>query len=65
VRVENIGLATDTPQPGDYDGDGKTDIAVFRQSNTKWYVIQSSNRLYREVEFGMTGDIPVSSIYQY
>jgi hypothetical protein len=30
ARVENFGVATDRLTPGDYDGDGKTDVAVFR-----------------------------------
>ena len=41
IRYENWGLSTDKFVPADYDGDGKTDLAVFR--NGIWYIKQSSN----------------------
>ena len=33
------GIPTDVPVPGDYDGDGKLDIAVFRTGESKVYVL--------------------------
>ncbi len=44
----------------DFDGDLRTDIAVFRPSTGVWYISQSSNSTYRIQGFGLDGDIPTS-----
>ncbi len=43
----------------DFDGDGRTDLTVFRPSNSTWYVLGSTN-VFRTVQWGQSGDVPVA-----
>ena len=51
-----FGLAGDKPVSADFDGDNKTDVAVYR--NGIWYCLTSSNNTFTSVGFGLADDIP-------
>ncbi len=51
------GLAIAKNKPADFDGDGKTDISVWRAETGVWYVANSSNASYSILNFGLPTDI--------
>jgi hypothetical protein len=40
----------------DFDGDGRSDVSVFRPANGVWYVLQSMFNNFSAVQFGRIGD---------
>ncbi|MGI8683955.1 MAG: hypothetical protein ACR2MO_02445 [Acidimicrobiales bacterium] len=46
------------PVPGDYDGNGTTDIAVYRPSTGQWFVRNIST-----TGWGVSGDVPLTLPY--
>jgi hypothetical protein len=51
----------DVAVPGNFDGDKKTDYAVFRGG--VWYIMNSSNGSTKVVQFGFATDKPVAGDY--
>ena len=41
----------------DFDGDGKTDISVFRPADGAWYLVNSANSSFTALNFGLSTDI--------
>ncbi len=62
-----FGGVRDVPFAGDFDGDGQSDISVWRPENGFWYVLKSSagfSPLFAvSFQWGQFGDVPVPADY--
>ncbi|HEY0546321.1 MAG TPA: Calx-beta domain-containing protein [Pyrinomonadaceae bacterium] len=63
TKYEHFGSNGDLVVPGDYDGDTKTDYAVFRPSNGTWYIENSSDFTFRAQAWGVNTDLRVQADY--
>lgn len=55
-------LAAPRPAQFDFDGDGSSDISVFRSSNGAWYILRSRDGLWVPV-WGLSTDVLVPADY--
>ena len=58
-----FGRPGDIPVPYDYDGDGRTDMGLWRPSTGEWLVKNSFTGQLRTVQWGIFGDQPAPGDY--
>ena len=51
-----IAADADSLAPADFDGDGKTDYAIWRETEQNFYIYNSSDNSVRVENFGLAGD---------
>ncbi|CAN5545349.1 hypothetical protein BH18ACI3_BH18ACI3_18130 [soil metagenome] len=67
TTMHPTGGLPDVPVAADYDGDGETDLAVWRPDTGEWWIVRSSNGYDQDkaivFQWGKLGDVPVQGDY--
>ncbi|MGC4064906.1 MAG: S8 family serine peptidase [Polyangiaceae bacterium] len=54
------GIFGDAPMTGDFNGDGKDDLLVYRGTEGNWYFLYSNTWTSNVIQWGAWGDIPIT-----
>jgi hypothetical protein len=57
------GNTNDKPTVGDYDGDGKADISIWRPETATFQFQSSNTNQIVAFPFGQSNEIPIASAY--
>ena len=58
-----FGASTDKAVQGDYTGDGKADVAIWRPSTGEWFIVRSEDSSFYGFPFGANGDVVAPGDY--
>ncbi len=65
ILVRQWGLPEDHPLSGDFDGDKRADLVVWRPNTGMWFVCSSQHQYQcqysRQEQFGLFGDLPLQA----